>query len=122
MHSPVEVEDKLLKTFSQEFSVSLSLRSCHLVHSQNSPGMDRWVDVIKRKLVGGDLSVGGHVPLTKEQEELILGKLWVHFGKGYHVESKVPGGVLGERGRESDILLICEGQDMEERFITNYRA
>lgn len=111
MNSPVEVKDKLLKALSQEGSISLSLRSSHFVHSQHSPGMDRWVDIIKCKLVGGNLSVGSHVPLTKEQEKLTHGKLWVHFGKWNHVECKVPGGVLREKERESDFDM--KGQDMK---------
>lgn len=56
--------------------------------------MDRWIDIIKGKLVGWELSIGGHVPLTEKEKELIFRKIWVYFSKGDHVESQVPRGIL----------------------------
>ena len=88
--SPVEVEYEFLKASSQEGVVSLSFGGGHLVDTEHGPGMHRRVHVIKRKLIGRDLSVGSHVPLSQEQNELTFSKFWVDFGKWDHVEGKVP--------------------------------
>ena len=88
--SPVEVEDELLEAASQEGIISLPFGSGHLVDSEHGPGVNGRVDVIKGELVGGDLPVRSHVPLSQEEDQLLLRKLWVNFGKGDHVEGKIP--------------------------------
>ena len=40
------------------------------------------------------LSVRVHVPLSEEEQQLLLGELDVDVGEGHHVEAQVPGGVL----------------------------
>src|SRR6266498_1523920 len=48
-----------------------SLRLTHQVeHPKRGPGVDRWVHVAERPLVGGDLAVGMHVPLAQQQQQL----------------------------------------------------
>ena len=92
--SPVEVQDKLLETFREEGSVTLTLGGSHLVDPHNGPRVNWRVHIVKGKLVGGYLSIGGHIPLPKKQHELALSKLRVNFSEGDHVEGKVPGSIL----------------------------
>ncbi len=87
---PVEVEDEFLEAASQEGVVPLSLGGGHLVDTEHGPSVHGRVDVIEGELVGGNLAVGCHVPLSQEQDQLLFSKLWVNFGKGDHVEGKVP--------------------------------
>ena len=58
-----------------------------------------------------DLSVGCHVPLSQEEDQLLLGKLRVHFGKRQHVKGKVPRRILRvkrKRERHSIVSLkVC---------------
>ncbi len=94
IHTPIEVEDKLLEALCQEGTISLALRSSHLVHPQHGPGMDRRIDIIKGKFIGWDLTIRGHIPFTQEQKKLVLGKVRVHLSKRDHVEGQIPGGIL----------------------------
>ena len=65
--------------------------------------MHRRVHIAKLEFVGGELSIGRHVPLSQEEDKLLLGKLRVHFGKGNHVEGEVPCGILEQgEGRERE--------------------
>ena len=42
----------------------------------------------------GDLTIGRHVPLPQEENQLLFGKLGIHLGKREHVECQVPGSIL----------------------------
>ena len=53
------------------------------------------VDVPERPLVGGNLTVGVHVPLAQEKDDLLLGEFRVDAGQRDHVEREVPRGVPG---------------------------
>ena len=63
-----------------------------LEDTQCSPRVHGRVDVIERPLVGGELTVGMHVPLTAQQQQLVLGELGVDHGEGHAVEGEVPRG------------------------------
>lgn len=93
-NSPIEIQNELLESSGQKYPIPLASLVSHFVDPPNGPRVDRWVDVFKGKLIGRYLSIGGHVPLPEEQDELVLGKLGVHFGEWDHVKGEVPGGVL----------------------------
>ena len=104
---PVEVEDEFLEASSQKGVVSLSFGSSHLVDTEHSPCVHGRIDVIKGKLIGGDLAVGSHVPLPQEQNQLLFSELWVNLGKWDHVEGKVPRGILDrEKTRQHGVSII----------------
>ena len=87
---PGEIDDELLERARQESAVALAARARHLVHAPARPGVDRRVHVVKRKLVGGKLSVRVHVPFTQKQNELFLGKMRINGRHHNHVEGEVP--------------------------------
>ena len=89
-----------MEASGKEIKVPLSPWCNHLKHSEHGPRMDRGVHVTELELIGWDLSVGSHVPLSEEEDELILGKLWVHLCKWDHVKGQVPGGILACAQRE----------------------
>ena len=91
---PVEVQDQLMEASGQEIKVPLSPWSDHLEHPEHCPCMDRGIHVTELELIGWDLSIGSHIPLSEEEDELILGKLRVYLRKGDHVEGQVPGSIL----------------------------
>ena len=64
-----------------------------LVHAPGGPGVHRGVDVAEGPLVGRELAVRVHVPLAKEQDELVLGEVRVDEGEGQAVEGEIPGRV-----------------------------
>src|SRR5207302_8812829 len=62
----------------QEVEIGLSgdtLRD--LVHTPSGPGMHRRVYIPQGPFIGGQLTIGMHVPLTQEQDQLMFSKLWV---------------------------------------------
>lgn len=93
-HSPIEIQNELLESSGQKHPIPLAPLVGHFVDPPNGPRMNRGVDIFEGKLIGRYLPIGGHVPLPEEQDELVLGKLGVHFGKRDHVEGEVPGGIL----------------------------
>ena len=88
-----------MEALGKECPISLALWSSHLVHTHYCPRVHWRIDVVKGKFIGRNLPIGSHVPLPQEQEKLLLGKVWVHFGEGDHVEGQIPAGILG-MGRE----------------------
>ena len=54
-----------------------------LVNPPRGPGVNRWIDVSQSPLVGRQLPVRMHVPLTRQQNQLPLGKLRVDEGQGH---------------------------------------
>ena len=74
--------------------------------------MHGWVHVRELKLVSWDLSIRGHVPLTQEKNELILGKLGVNLSERNHVEGQIPGGILhGQTDEQVDRVLDRRNRD-----------
>lgn len=55
--------------------------------------MNRWVDILKRPLVSGQLAIGVHVPLPGHELQLSLGKFGVDHREGDAVKREVPGGI-----------------------------
>lgn len=47
------------------------------------------------KVLGFARTVGMHVPLAQEENQLVLGKVRINLSEGHHVESQVPRGVPG---------------------------
>lgn len=90
---PSEVEQQLLEDTLKEVNILSAIQlSLNLESSKSRPSMDGGVDVTKVPLVGGDLTVGMHVPLTGEQIKLLLGKFGVNHGKRDAVEGSIPSG------------------------------
>ena len=87
-----------MEALGKECPVSLALWSSHLVHTHYCPRVHWRIDVVEGKFIGRNLPIGSHVPLPQEQEKLLLGKVWVHFGEGDHVEGQIPAGILGREG------------------------
>ena len=63
----------------------------NLEDGPRSQRQNRRIDVVKIPLVGGNLSVGVHVPLAQHQEDLLLGELRIDVGKGDAMETEIPG-------------------------------
>ena len=59
--------------------------------------MNRGVHIPQGKFISWELTVGGHVPLPEEQQQLVFGKLWIDFAKRQHVECQVPCSILKEK-------------------------
>ncbi len=68
----------------------MAARGGDLVHAPDRPCVHRGIHVVKGKLVRWYLAVGVHVPLTEEEQQLLLGKMGVDAREGDHVEGKVP--------------------------------
>ena len=71
------------------------LLAVDLEHPPRGPGVDRRVDVAEGPLVGRELPVGVHVPLARQQHELLLGELGIDQRQRDAVERQVPGRVPG---------------------------
>ena len=87
VHPPGEVQQELVEDALEEGQV---LAAIDLEHLQRGPRMHRRVDVPERPLVGRQLAVGMHVPLTTEQDQLGLRELGVDPRQGDAVEGEVP--------------------------------
>ncbi len=66
-----------------------------LVDAPRGPGVDGRVHVAEGPLVGRELPVRVHVPLAREQQELLLGEVGVDEGERDAVEGEVPRRVPG---------------------------
>ena len=77
IHPPREVQHQLVEHAFQERDVALAavLLAVDLEHAPRGPGVHRRIHVAERPLVRRHLAVRVHVPLAREQHELVLGEL-----------------------------------------------
>ncbi len=92
VHPPGEVQHQLVEDTLQKCAIALSLALLvDLVNAPRGPGMHRRIHVAERPLIGGNLSVGMHVPLAQHQRELLFGELGIDQRERDAVERQVPG-------------------------------
>ena len=98
------------KTLARKTLSRFPLRPGDLVDAPRRPRVHGRVDVAEGPLVGGDLSIGMHVPLAQQKDSLLLGEFRVDAGKRDHVEREVPGRVPGvlPRVRHRDHVPVVE--------------
>src|SRR5262249_47805388 len=89
---PGEVQQQLVEDPLQEDQITAAVDG---EDPQGGPGVHGRVDVPEGPFVGGQLSVGVHVPLAAHQQQLVLGELRVDVGDGHALEGQIPGGVPG---------------------------
>ena len=93
IHPPGEVHQQLVEDSRQEGAVTLAvLLLIDLIHTPRRPRMDRRVHIAEGKLIGRDLPIGMHEPLTQQQLQLMLGKLRIDLRIRHHVEGQIPRG------------------------------
>src|SRR5690349_13825388 len=93
VHPPREIDQKFLENAREKEPVATSTRPGHLVHAPAGPSMYWWIYVRKRELISRNLTVGVHVPLAQQQNQLLFGKVGIELRERNHVERQVPGGV-----------------------------
>src|SRR5437667_7066927 len=90
---PSEVQQQLLKDPLEEDPVRAAEHLfLDFVNPPCGPGVHRGIHVIESPLVGGELPVRVHVPLAREQDELLLCEVRVDHGKRNAVEREIPRG------------------------------
>ena len=90
VHPPREIDEQLLKHTCEELPITTTAWSGHLIDTPAGPGMNRRVHVRKSEFVCRNLPVGMHVPFTKHQDQLRLGKFRVNLCHRNHMKGKVP--------------------------------
>src|SRR6516162_1917689 len=95
VYPPGEIQHELVKHALEEHEIAIitALLAVDLEHPPRSPRVYRWIDIAEGPLVSGDLAVGMHVPLARQQHELLLGKLGIQMRERNAVECQIPGGV-----------------------------
>ena len=94
---PGEVHQQFLKDAFEEREVTQPAVALglDLVQTQGGPGMDRRVDVVEGPFVGRQLTVGMHVPLARQLDQLTLRELGIDQPERNDVESEIPSRVPG---------------------------
>ncbi len=92
---PGEIEHQLVEHALEEPQIAAAaiVIAVDLVHTPRGPGMHRRIDIAKGPLISGHLAVRVHVPLAREQQQLLLGKGAVQVGQWNAVERQIPGGI-----------------------------
>src|SRR4029077_17253668 len=89
IHPPREIDEQLVEDAGEELEVG---RTVDFENPQRSPRMYRWVHVVERPFVRGELTVGVHVPLAAEQDELPLREFGIDMRERDALKAQVPGG------------------------------
>ena len=107
---PGEVEEQLLEHPREKSAIALAVGADgDLVDAPGGPGVHRRVHVAEGVLVGRELAVRVHVPLARQQDELLLGEARIDAREGDHVERQIPGGVPGVLplvGHRDDVAVV----------------
>ena len=88
---PCEVQHELVEDALKKGAILAPVHlRLDLIDTRCGPCMHRRIDVAERPFVGRDLAVRMHVPLARQQEQLVLRKIRVDQGERDHMESEVP--------------------------------
>jgi len=92
---PCVVQQQLVEDAFEEDQVSIAatLPPVDLEDAPGGPCVNRRIDIAERPLVRRELPVWVHVPLAREQRELVLCELRVDQSERHAVKRQVPGGV-----------------------------
>jgi len=91
-----EVQKQFLENTLQELQVLLSEKlPLEFENPEGGPCMNRGIYVAKVPLVSGDLTIGLHIPLAREEIELFLRKGRIDHSEWDAMKSSVPGGEEG---------------------------
>jgi hypothetical protein len=110
VHPPGEIEQQLLKNpFQKQRVAPAALLPVDGVDLPRGPGMDGRIHVVKRPLVGGNLSVGVHVPFPGEKIDLPFGESGIETGERNGVKGGVPDrkpGILPFVRHGEDVVVV----------------
>src|SRR6516225_7154408 len=83
IYPPIKVQQELVKNTLQKPDVPISaiLLFVDFVYSERRPGMHRWVDISEGPFIGGELTVGMHIPLAQHEQELLFSEVRIHVGQ-----------------------------------------
>ena len=97
VHPPREVQHQLVKHALEKLQVAVAAAplAVDLIDAPGGPGMHRRVHIAECPFIGGNLTVGVHVPFARQQHQLMLGELGVDQCEGDAVERQIPGRVPG---------------------------
>ena len=97
VHPPGEIQHELVEHALEKLQVPVAavLLAVDLKHAPGRPGVHGRIHVAERPLIGGDLAVRMHVPLARQEHELMLGEIGVDQGERNAVKGQIPGGVPG---------------------------
>ena len=92
---PGEIEHQLVEDALEKISVALAaaVLAVDLVDAPGRPGMHRRVDVAECPFIGRQLAIGVHVPVARQQQQLVLGEARIDQRQGDGMKGEVPGGV-----------------------------
>ena len=90
---PSEVDHQLQEHDLQKLDVARATSNLplDLEHPERSPGVDWWIDIAEVPFVCWNLAVWFHVPLPRQQVQLLLGEAWIDNCKGDAMERGIPG-------------------------------
>ena len=92
VHPPGEVQHQLVEDALQECAITFSVALLvNLVNAPCRPGVHRRIHIAECPLIGGNLSVGMHVPLAQHEHELFLGEIGIDQRQRNAVKRQVPG-------------------------------
>src|SRR5215472_8051064 len=72
VHPPGEVDEKLVEDPAQEDPVALTCGPGEFVDPPRRPSVDGRIHIGEPKFIGGNLTIGVHVPLTQQEQKLLL--------------------------------------------------
>ncbi len=109
VHPPREVQHQLVEDALEKAAIAPPRHApLDLIDALARPRVDGWVHVTEGPLVRGELPVRVHVPLAREQGELLLGELGVEERDGDGVKREIPRrvpGVLPLVGHREDLTV-----------------
>ncbi len=111
-----------MKNFFEERAVREAPNApLNFVNAPGRPGMDGRIYVAESPFIGRQLPVGMHVPLAKQENELLLCEIGIHQSNGDAVEGEIPGGIPGILpfvGHGNDVVVVEMGPILVAAFPT----
>ena len=90
---PGEVEHQLVEDTFEKIPVALaaSVLPVDFIDTPRRPGVHRRIDVAECPFIGGQLAIGVHIPVARQQQQLVLGEARIDQCQGDGVKREVPG-------------------------------
>src|SRR5580765_5671898 len=96
IYPPGKIQKQFMKNLFKESTVADPTHTpLDLINAPCGPRMHRGIHISKCPFVRRQLTVGMHVPLAEQQDELLLGKIRINNSQRDAVKRQVPSGVPG---------------------------
>src|SRR6516164_6838688 len=89
---PGEVKHQPVEDTFEKIPVTLAaMLAVYFINPPRRPSVHRRIDITERPFISGQLAIGVHIPVARQQQQLVLGKARIDRCQGDGMKREIPG-------------------------------